>query len=226
MARVTKRTKDAVKLIDKAKVYTLEEALDNLAKFPKVKFDETVELHFHLNVDPKSTDQVIRGTVILPHGLGKKIRIVVFAKGEQVQAAKDCGVDYVGAQDLIEKISNGFLDFDCVIATPDMMRDISKLGRVLGPRGLMPSPKSGTVTNDVARAIKEVNAGKIEFKSDKQAGIHVGIGKRSFSQEQLLKNAKHLIDAISHVKPGSIKGSFIKSLYLSSTMGPGMRIAI
>lgn len=205
---------------------SLKEVIAHLAKIPKVKFDETVELHFHLSLDLKKNDQTIRGTVILPHGTGRKIRIAVFAKGPQAQKAEELKADYVGAEDLIEKVINGFLDFDCVIATPEMMRELSKLGKILGPRGLMPSPKAGTVTMDIERAIKEVKAGKIEFKTDKQGGIHVGIGKRSFSDDQLFENAQHLIEAINQAKPSSVKGDFIKSLSLASTMGPGLRIAL
>jgi len=226
MVKISKRMKEASKNVDADKMYSFDEAIEQIAKFPKVKFDETVEMHFHLNINPKNSDQMVRGTVVLPHGTGKKIRITVFTKGEQAQVAKDMGADHVGGQELIDKVANGFLDFDCVVATPDMMRDLSKLGRVLGPRGLMPSPKSGTVTQDVEKAIKEVRAGKIEFKSDKQAGVHVGIGKRSFSKEQLLENAKFLFDAIDHAKPSAVKGHLIKSLSLTSTMGPGMRIDV
>ena len=226
MVKVSKRMKQAYGQFDRLKVYSLEEAVSNLIKFPKTKFDETVELHVHLNVDPKNTDQLVRGTVVLPHGTGKKIRIIVFCKGELMQKAKELGVDYVGAEDLIEKINQGFLDFDCVIATPDMMRDLSKLGKILGPRGLMPSPKAGTVTMDIERAVKEVKAGKIEFKTDKQSGIHVGIGKRSFLQEHLLENAQHIVEAINNAKPASVKGNLIKSLSLTTTMGPGIKVAV
>ncbi len=226
MVKVSKRMKQAYGQFDRLKVYSLEEAVSNLIKFPKTKFDETVELHVHLNVDPKNTDQLVRGTVVLPHGTGKKIRIIVFCKGELMQKAKELGVDYVGAEDLIEKINQGFLDFDCVIATPDMMRDLSKLGKILGPRGLMPSPKAGTVTMDIERAVKEVKAGKIEFKTDKQSGIHVGIGKRSFLQEHLLENAQHIVEAINNAKPASVKGNLIKSLSLTTTMGPGINVAV
>jgi len=218
--------KSAVESLGEIKPCPLKEAISKLSGLPKVKFDETVELHFHLNLDLKKNEQTIRGTVILPHGTGKKIRIAVFAKGPQAQKAEELKADYVGSEDLIEKVINGFLDFDCVIATPDIMRELSKLGKILGPRGLMPSPKAGTVTMDIERAIKEVKAGKIEFKADKQAGIHVGIGKRSFSPEQLFENAQHLIDAINQAKPTSVKGDLIKSLSVASTMGPGMRIVL
>ena len=226
MVKVSKRIKEATKSFEKDKTYTLTEAIENISRFPKAKFDETVELHFHLSADIKASEQSVRGTVSLPHGLGKKVRVAVFCKGEVEQKAKDAGADYVGAQDLIEKVSNGFLDFDVVVASPDMMRDLSKLGKVLGPRGLMPTPKAGTVTADVEKAIKEVKAGKIEFKSDKQAGVHVGIGKRSFPKDKLLDNANQLIEALNHAKPVTVKGNLIRSLYLTTTMGPGLRITL
>lgn len=226
MVKTSKRMKQAYEKVEKAKVYPLKDAVAVLSSFPKVKFDESVELHFHLNVDLKSTDQSIRGTVLLAHGTGKKIRVAAFCKGEHVALAKQAGADHVGAEDLIEKVMNGFMDFDCVVATPDIMRELSKLGRVLGPKGLMPSPKAGTVAADIAKAIREVKAGRVEFKSDKQGGIHVGIGKRSFANDQLQDNAQQVIDAIVHAKPPAIKGDFVKSLFLSTTMGPGIRIAI
>jgi large subunit ribosomal protein L1 len=218
--------KAAGEAFEKGKVYSLDDAVSAVELFPKVKFDETVELHFSLRIDPKASDQSVRGTVVLPHGLGKKVRIAVFCKGELETKAKDAGADFVGAQDLIEKVEGGFLDFDVVVATPDMMRDLSKLGKVLGPRGLMPTPKAGTVTNDVEKAVKELKAGKIEFKADKQAGIHVGIGKRSFSKDKILDNAKTILEAINHAKPAAVKGELIKSMTLTTTMGPGLRIRI
>ena len=223
---MSKRMKEAAKTIDTAKLYTLEEAVANIANFPKVKFDESVELHFHLNIDTKEGEQSLRGTVALPHGTGKKVRVAVFCKGPQQQKAQDAGAEFVGAEDLIDKVNKGFMDFDCVVSTPDMMKELSKLGKVLGPRGLMPSPKTGTVTMDVEKAVKEVKAGKIEFKMDKQAGIHVGVGKRSFQSEQILKNAQQVIDAINNAKPAAVKGTLIKSLFLTTSMGPGLRVAI
>lgn len=226
MAKVSKRMKQGYEKLDTAKQYSLQEGIAAISAFPKTKFDETVELHFHLNVDLKATDQAIRGTVLLPHGLGKKVRVIAFCKGEQAMKAKEMGAEHVGAEDLIEKVMNGFMDFDCVIATPDIMRDLSKLGRVLGPKGLMPSPKAGTVTNDIEKAITEVKAGRVEFKADKQGGIHVGIGKRSFAADKIEANARQVIDAIQHAKPISVKVDFIKSLSLSTTMGPGLRIAL
>jgi len=174
----------------------------------------------------KNSEQSVRGTVLLPHGTGRKVRIAVFCRNVSADRLKELGADFVGADDLIEKIEKGFMDFDCAIATPDMMRELSKLGKILGPRGLMPSPKAGTVTQDVERAIKEVKAGKIEFKSDKQSGIHVGIGKRSFSENQLVENATHVIEAVNQSKPAAIKGHLVKSLYLSTTMGAGLRVSV
>lgn len=226
MVYVTKRTKELKKIVDSEKVYTLDEALDQIGKFPKAKFDETVELHLHLGINPKSSDQMVRGTVALPNGTGKSVRIACFCKGEAEKIAKDAGADFVGAEELIEKVSKGFLDFDVVVATPDMMREISKLGRVLGPRGLMPTPKAGTVTPDVAKAITEVKAGKIEFKADKQAGVHVGFGKRSFNKQQLLENVNEEIHAINAARPKSLKGNYIKKASLSTTMGAGIKVAL
>lgn len=224
MVKLSKRVKQASQLFDRKASYSLKDAVTGISKFPAVKFDETVELHFHLNIDIKASDQGVRGTVLLPHGTGKTLRIAVFCKGPQAEKARELKADYVGAEDLIEKVSKGFLDFDCAIATPDMMRELSKLGKILGPRGLMPSPKAGTVTPDVDRAIKEVKAGKIEFKSDKQGGIHVGIGKRSFPPNQLVENASYVIEAVNHAKPTGVKGNLVKSLFVTTTMGPGLRV--
>lgn len=226
MVKISKRMKQAVKIVDPEKAYSLEEALGGIEKFPKVKFDETVELHFLLNINPKNSDQMLRGTVVLPNGTGKSVRIAVFCKGEMEAKAKEAGADFVGAQELVDKVSKGFLGFDVVIASPDMMRDLSKLGRVLGPRGLMPTPKAGTVTTDVARAIKEIKGGKIEFRSDKQGGLHLGVGKRSFSKEKLLENIKHVVEAINQAKPIAVKGNLVKNLSLTTTMGPGLRLAL
>lgn len=222
----SKRMKSSYKDIDNDKKYSLKESLDILEKAPKTKFDESVELHFHLGIDPKANEESVRGTVILPNGTGKKVRVAVFCKGELLSKAENAGADLVGAEDLIDKVSKGFLDFDVVVAAPDMMRDLSKLGKVLGPRGLMPTPKAGTVTMDIEKAIREAKAGKVEFKSDKQGGIHIAIGKRSFSKEKLLENAQYLIDAINNAKPSAVKVNLIKSLSVSTTMGPGLRIAL
>lgn len=226
MRPISKRLKDGYKSLDREKVYSLDEAISQLESFPKVKFDETVELHFALGINPKSSDQIVRGTVVLPHGTGKKLRIAVFCKGELEAKAKAAGADFVGAEELIEKVSKGFLDFDVVVASPDMMRDLSKLGKILGPRGLMPTPKAGTVTPDVEKAIKELNAGKIEFKSDKQAGVHLGVGKRSFSKDKLAANIQQVLDAVTLAKPNTLKGTYIKSVSVATTMGPGLKVAI
>lgn len=227
MSKISKRMKEVYKVLGPAeKPLTLEEAVNVLGRTPKVKFDETVELHFHLNLDLKASDQGVRGTVVLPHGIGKKVRVAVFCKGESASKAKAAGADLVGDNDLIEKVMGGFMDFDVVIASPDMMRDLSKLGKLLGPRGLMPTPKAGTVTTDVERAIKEVKAGRVEFKSDKQGGIHLGIGKRSFDGPKLVENAQQVIEAINHAKPAAVKGNLIKSLALATTMGPGVKVAV
>ena len=197
-----------------------------LKKFKTPKFDSSVDLHFSLNVDSKKSDQMVRGTVVLPHGTGKKIRVAVFCKGEHERQAKDAQADHVGAEDLIEKVQGGFLDFDCAIATPEMMRELSKLGKVLGPRGLMPSPKTGTVTNDITKAIEDVRKGKVEFRVDKQGGIHLSVGKVSFAEGQLSDNASKVIEAITEAKPSSIKGKFVKSLYISATMNPGLKLTV
>ena len=226
MVKFSKRVKEAQKTFDRKATYSLKDAMENIAKFPKTKFDETVELHFHLSIDVKASEQGVRGTVLLPHGSGKSVRLAVFCKGDQAEKARALKADYVGAEDLIEKVSKGFLDFDCAIATPDIMRELSKLGRVLGPRGLMPSPKAGTVTADVERAIKEIKAGRVEFKSDKQGGIHVGIGKRSFNPNQLAENASQVIEAVNHTKPAGVKGNLVKSLFVSTTMGPGLIVSV
>lgn len=226
MVYLSKRKKSFSSVATKDKKYTLPEAIAQIEKFPKVKFDETVELHFKLNLDTKESDVPVRGTVIMPHGIGKKVRVAVFCKGELAQKAQSAGADHVGSNDLIEKVMGGFQDFDCVVSTPDMMRDLSKLGKILGPRGLMPSPKAGTVTQDVEKVVKELKAGRIEFKADKQAGIHVGIGKRSFTKEQLIDNANQLLEAINHAKPNTVKGALIKSMSVSTTMGPGLSVAV
>ena len=225
MVKTTKRTKVASTLYDKAKAYNLKDAIAILKKMPKTKFDETIEVSVRLNVDPKNAASAsIRGTVALPHGTGRKVRVIVFCKGEEEKRAKEAGADAVGAEELAAKIQGGWLDFDVAIATPDLMKDIAKLGKVLGPRGLMPNPKSGTVTQDTAKAIKEVKAGKIEFKMDKQAGIHAPVGKVSFTEDALYTNAHTMIDAIMVSNPTGLKGQHLKSLYISSTMGPGLKL--
>jgi large subunit ribosomal protein L1 len=190
------------------------------------KFDETVDIAFNLGVDPKKSDQMVRGTVVLPHGTGKKVRVLVFAKGEKEKEASDAGADYVGAEDMVEKVQKGWLDFDSAIATPDIMGLVGKLGKVLGPRGLMPNPKLGTVTFDVAKAVKEIKSGKVEYKTDKGAVVHVSLGKVSFDANKLLDNAKVVIDAVTKAKPSTSKGKYIKKIAISSTMGPGIKVDV
>lgn len=226
MPALAKRYKAAVALIDRAKAYTVEEAIATLKETPGTKFDESVDLAFHLGVDPKHADQMVRGAVVLPHGTGKSVRVMVFAKGEKEREAKEAGADYIGAEDLIEKIQGGWMEFDSTIATPDLMGQVGKLGKVLGPRGLMPNPKLGTVTFDIARAVREVKAGKVEFRADKAGNVHVLIGKKSFSAEQLAANAMTLVEAIMRAKPASAKGQYLKSLTVSSTMGPGIPVDV
>jgi large subunit ribosomal protein L1 len=211
---------------DAAKTYTVQEAVTILKGVPHPKFDESVELAVDLGIDPKQSDQLVRAHVTLPHGTGKKIRTLVFCKGEAEKTAKEAGADYVGCEDLVQKISGGWTDFDVAIATPDLMRDIAKLGKVLGPRGLMPNPKSGTVTQDVGKAIREAKAGKIEFKTDKQSGIRLSVGKVSFAAEQLVENITVVTKAILSAKPASLKGHYVKGAYLSTSMGPGLKISL
>ncbi|MBU1044300.1 MAG: 50S ribosomal protein L1 [Candidatus Omnitrophica bacterium] len=224
MKKASKRVEEFNKLFEKDKMYTMEEIVFILKKSHKVKFDESVDLAFHLGVDAKHSDQMVRGTVVLPHGLGKDVRVAVFCKGEESNAAKEAKADFVGGQELIDKVNAGWLEFDVAIATPEIMRDLAKLGKVLGPRGLMPSPRAGTVTKDVGKAVKEAKAGKVEFKMDKLAGIHVSIGKLSFADDAIIENAKTVIDAVNKAKPQTAKGQYIKDVYLSSTMGPGLRL--
>lgn len=224
MKKDNKRVKEFKKLFEKDKAYTLEEIVFVLKKAHKVKFDESVDLALHLGVDAKQSDQMVRGSVILPHGLGKKVRVAVFCKGEESAAAKEAKAEHVGAQDLIDKVKAGWLEFDVAISTPDMMRDLAKLGKILGPRGLMPSPRAGTVTQDVGRAVKEAKAGKVEFKMNKLAGIQVSVGKLSFEEKAIVENAKAVIEAINRAKPQTAKGQYIKSIYVSSTMGPGLKL--
>lgn len=222
----SKRYKESEKQLDRAKAYQLKEAIAVIKKMAPPKFDASLDLHFHLSIDTKKSDQMVRGTVVLPHGTGKKVRVAVFCKGEHEKLARDAQADYIGANDLIERVAGGFLDFDCAIATPEMMKDLSRLGKILGPRGLMPSPKTGTVTNDIDKAIQDVKKGKVEFRVDKQGGIHLSVGKTSFSDEQLYDNAFRVIEALNEAKPASVKGKFIKTVSLSSSMNPGLKIAI
>ncbi len=226
MARHGKRYNEALKLVDPRREYKLTEAVGLLKKMPKVKFDETLELDFRLGVDPKQSDQMVRGTVALPHGSGKKVRVVVFAKGAAAQAAKDAGADLVGFEDLVKKCQEGWTDFDVAVATPEAMQEVRKLGKVLGPKGLMPNPKTGTVTDDTAKAVKEVKAGRVEFKMDKAANLHVALGKLSFEIQAIEENAKAVIGAVVHSRPATAKGHFIQSCTLATTMSPGLRIDI
>jgi len=226
MKTSSKRYKESAKVVDKEKSYQLKEAVTLLKKMPAPKFDSSIELHFSLAIDPKKSDQMVRGTVVLPHGTGKKVRVAVFCKGEHERIAKEAGADHVGGNELIDKVAAGFMDFDCAIATPEMMKDLSKLGKVLGPRGLMPSPKTGTVTVDIAKAIEDVRKGKVEFRADKQCGIHLSVGKISFSEDKIYDNANRVIEALNDAKPASVKGKFVKSLFISATMNPGLRLAI
>ncbi len=216
---------ESAKLIDRSVLYTPQEALELAVKTAKAKFDETIELHVKLGVDPRHADQQVRGAVVLPHGTGKTVRVLVFAKGAKVAEAEAAGADYVGAEDYMEKIQNeNWFDFDVVVATPDMMGVVGRLGRVLGPKGLMPNPKSGTVTFDVAKAIADIKAGKVEYRVDKTSIVHVPIGKASFGEEKLHDNFKSLMDALVKAKPAAAKGQYLKSVSISATMGPGVRI--
>ncbi len=222
----SKRYKESVKLVQEDKSYPLKEAITIIKKMTPPKFDGSVDLHFHLNVDTKKSDQMVRGTVVLPHGTGKKVRVAVFCKGEQEKLARDANADYVGSNELMDKVAAGFMDFDVCLATPEMMKDLSKLGKVLGPRGLMPSPKTGTVTNDIAKALEDVRKGKVEFRVDKQGGIHLSIGKVSFDEDKLYDNSSKVIEALNDAKPASVKGKFVESLSLSSSMNPGVRLTL
>ena len=216
---------ESVKLIDRSALYTPSEALELSVKTAKAKFDETVELHVRLGVDPRHADQQVRGAVVLPHGTGKTVRVLVFAKGEKAKEAEAAGADFVGADELVQKIQGeNWFDYDVVVATPDMMGVVGRLGRVLGPKGLMPNPKSGTVTFDVAKAIADIKAGKVEYRVDKTAIINCPIGKASFGSEKLMENFHTLMDAIVKAKPAAAKGQYIKSVSVSSTMGPGAKI--
>jgi large subunit ribosomal protein L1 len=221
----SKRFKQALTVVDATKSYPLSAAVGVLTKFPKAKFNETIDLAFRLGVDPKQSDQMIRGTVPLPHGSGKTVKVLVFAKdGPAATAAKAAGAEFVGFADMIEKCVSGWQDFDVAIATPEAMVEVRKLGKVLGPRGLMPNPKTGTVTDDTAKAVKEVKAGRVEFKVDKTGNVHVGVGKASFTPEQIGENARAVIEAVIKAKPSTVKGAFVRSCTISATMSPGVRV--
>ena len=221
-----KKMNASLEKVEKGKEYSLENALQKVKELAYVKFDETVDIVFNLGVDPRKSDQMVRGTVVLPHGTGKTLRVLVFAKGEKELEAKQAGADFVGADDLVEKINKGWLDFDKVVATPDIMGVVGKLGKVLGPRGLMPNPKLGTVTFDVAKAVKEIKAGKVDYKTEKAGVVHVPIGKVSFDAKKLLDNAKAIIDSVTKAKPSTSKGRYLRGISVSSTMGPGLRVDV
>jgi large subunit ribosomal protein L1 len=212
--------------IDRTRAYSLAEAIELVKQVAYARFDETVELAIQLNVDPRKADQMVRGTVVLPHGLGKSKRVAVIATGDKVKEAEEAGADIVGGEDLVEKIKGGWLEFDALIATPDVMRSVGQLGKILGPRGLMPNPKTGTVTFDVKSAVREVKAGRVEFRVDKTGVIHVAIGKKSFETAKLVDNAQALIEAVIHARPASAKGKYITSIYLSTTMSPAVKLDV
>jgi large subunit ribosomal protein L1 len=221
----SKRYRKALEQVDAKKTYPLKSAVEVLAKFPKAKFNETVDLAFRLGVDPKQSDQMVRGTVPLPHGSGKTVRVLVFAKsGPAAEAAKAAGAEYVGYDDMIKKCQEGWSDFDVAIATPEAMGEVRKLGKVLGPRGLMPNPKTGTVTDDTGKAVKEVKAGRVEFKIDKAGNVHVPVGKSSFTPPQIEENARSVIDAVLKARPNSVKGVYVHSCTISATMSPPVRV--
>lgn len=221
-----KKIKLAKEKIEIGKEYSLEEAINLAKECSYTKFDESVDLSVNLGIDPKKSDQMVRGTVVLPHGIGKKVRVLVFAKGEKEKEAQDAGADFVGAEDLVEKINKGWLDFDKAVATPDVMGLVGKLGKILGPRGLMPNPKLGTVTFDIARTVREIKAGRIEYKSEKAGIVHIPIGKVSFDTQKLIDNARAVINSIVKAKPATSKGRYLKKLSISSTMGPGIAVDI
>ena len=226
MAKKGKKYRAAFELLEEGKVYTVDEAVDLVKKTATAKFDETIEMHVRLGVDPKYNDQQVRGAVVLPNGTGKSKRVLVFTKGDKVKEAEDAGADYVGAEDLVDKIKGGWFDFDVAVATPDMMGVVGRLGKLLGPRGLMPNPKLGTVTPDVAKAISEQKAGKVEYRTDKAGNIHCPIGKASFEANKLAENYQTLLDTLIRVKPAAAKGQYVKSITLSATMGPGVPVVL
>ena len=224
MSKAGKKYREVKSKIDRNKRYTLEEALHILPETSYVRFDESIDVAIRLGVDPKKPDQMVRGTVALPHGTGKEVRVLVFAQGEKEKEAREAGTDYVGGEDLVEKISQGWLEFDKAIATPDMMKVVSKVGKILGPRGLMPNPKVGTVTFEVGKAVQDVKSGRVEFKVDKAGNLHVAVGKVSFGQDKLKENILTLVDSVIKAKPASSKGTYVKGIAVSATMGPGIKI--
>ncbi|NGX58980.1 MAG: 50S ribosomal protein L1 [Chlamydiae bacterium] len=224
MTKRSKRFKEIDQLFSPDRMYSLDEAVEVLQKCPPVKFDQSIEVSLKSGIDVKKSDQQVRGTVSLPHGLGKKIRVLVFARGDKVKEAESAGADYAGNDDLVEKVKGGWIDFDVIVATPDMMREVGKLGKILGPRGLMPSPKAGTVTLEVAKAVGELKAGKVEFKNDKSGMINNLVGKLSFDKEKLRENIEAFLSAVGKARPSSAKGNYMQSLVISSSMGPGLKI--
>ncbi|MCD5326053.1 MULTISPECIES: 50S ribosomal protein L1 [Pontibacillus] len=226
MAKKSKRYQEALKLVDKSKAYDSQEAVKLVKETAKANFDETVEAAFRLGVDPKKADQQIRGAMVLPHGTGKSQRVLVFAKGDKAKEAEAAGADFVGEQDLINQINQGWFEFDVVVATPDMMAEVGKLGRVLGPKGLMPNPKTGTVTFDVEKAVNEIKAGKVEYRVDKAGNIHVPIGKVSFENDKLVENFTAITETLMKAKPQAAKGTYMRNASVASTMGPGVRVDV
>lgn len=226
MAKVGKKYAEAAKLVDRSKAYTIEEAVALAKQTSIVKFDASVEVSFRLNVDPRHADQQIRGAMVLPNGTGKSQKVCVITQGAKEQEAKDAGADYVGGSELLDQISKGWFDFDVIVATPDMMGQLGKLGRLLGPKGLMPNPKTGTVTMDVAKAIEDIKKGKVEYRVDKEGNINLMIGKTSFEDQALVENFKAIYGTIAKARPAAVKGTYIKNLVLSTTMGPGIHVAV
>ena len=224
MPKHGKKYREAAAQVDKSRLYSPQEAIDLLKKISYSAFDGTVEVHLRLGVDPRHADQMVRGTAVLPHGTGRTVRVLVFAQGDKAREAEEARADYVGAQDLIQRIEGGWLDFDVAVATPDMMGQVGRLGRILGPRGLMPNPRSGTVTFDVGRTVRDVKAGRVEFRVDRTALVHVPIGKVSFDDQRLLENLSTLMDAVVAAKPSGAKGTYIRSVHLAATMSPGIRL--
>jgi len=226
MGKAGKKYREARQQVDRTKQYDIREAVELVKNLAYAKFDETVDLAINLGVDPRKSDQVVRGSVVLPHGLGKKVRVLVFARGEKANEAREAGAEYVGAEDLVEKIQGGWLDFDKVVATPDMMSLVGRLGKILGPRGLMPNPKTGTVTFDVGKAVKDILAGRADYRTDKGGVVHVPIGKVSFDTDKLIENARTVVRSIEKAKPPTSKGKYLKKIFISSTMGVGIPVSI